>query len=46
MTALALINAQVYPMDPGHPPASGLLIREGFISQVLMGDGGPPTDFP
>lgn len=35
MTAITLINARVYTMDPGHPRASGLVIQDGLISRLL-----------
>ena len=43
MTALTLINARFYTMDPGHPSASGLVIQDGRIIQVL---GNGDADIP
>ncbi|MEJ2411969.1 MAG: amidohydrolase [Anaerolineales bacterium] len=45
MTAFALINAQVYTMDPGHPHASGLLIQNGVIDHILAKDESPPAPY-
>ncbi|MFL7814217.1 MAG: amidohydrolase [Anaerolineales bacterium] len=46
MTALALINAQVHTMAPGHPHASGLLIQGGVISLLFREDGKPSLRTP
>jgi len=45
MTAFALINAQVYTMDRGHPHASGLLIHDGVIDHILAKDESPPAPY-
>lgn len=42
MPPLALTNARVITMDPGLPFASGLIIKDGKISQVLAQGEDPP----
>jgi predicted amidohydrolase YtcJ len=35
MTTLTLINSRIYTMDPGDPAISGLIIKNGLISEFI-----------